>query len=286
MTTLICSVQATHNLNKGWLSILQVSDVHYLVEFKFQVPHHGSDIVFDFDDASLVPNDHEVHRNESPLEKLRSTPLTFPMIFLIQDIGEWGLLEDAFFECRTLASSTLRMGLLMRDIYFAGVFSAINPDSCDTTESTFTFQDDLQDLHEKNTIDDVTSFGLSAKIVGKRASTLGSVAKQQQLLATSTSNTTNANVKAAGASNSSTKGESVDKAKRESVLEKIVCIYCNVAMLSDNTRDFVLHPYVPQTYKKEPMYMCMICVNSWKEYRDKVDIEDGLVLEGTREIII
>lgn len=62
-------------------------------------------------------------------------------------------------------------------------------------------------------------------------------------------------------------------------LPNIICFYCS-SKGSDITNEFLVHPYVPNNFDYNPIYMCTICVNLWKEYRDKAEADDGLKLEG------
>eukprot|EP01035_Chromulina_nebulosa_P019190 gene19190-25036_t len=45
-----------------------------------------------------------------------------------------------------------------------------------------------------------------------------------------------------------------------------------------NDREFLIHPYVPKDYDNTPLYLCIICANNWKDYRDKAEIENSLLL--------
>lgn len=58
------------------------------------------------------------------------------------------------------------------------------------------------------------------------------------------------------------------------------CFYCDISSNVDPSRKFVVHPYVPQSSKSTPIVMCLICLENWKEYRDKAEFEGELILSG------
>jgi hypothetical protein len=64
---------------------------------------------------------------------------------------------------------------------------------------------------------------------------------------------------------------------------EIYCIYCDY-LVTDvaSPREFVVHPFVPVDCFNKPVYMCDICVNNWKDFRDKATQEDILQLPGMR----
>lgn len=68
------------------------------------------------------------------------------------------------------------------------------------------------------------------------------------------------------------------KGKVFDVRSNAKCFYCSVTSAMDCVRKFVVHPYVPQSSKSVPVVMCLICLENWKEYRDKAEFENELIL--------
>jgi len=58
------------------------------------------------------------------------------------------------------------------------------------------------------------------------------------------------------------------------------CFYCDISSTLDPSRKFAVHPYVPQSSKSTAVVMCLICLENWKEYRDKAELENELILNG------
>lgn len=62
--------------------------------------------------------------------------------------------------------------------------------------------------------------------------------------------------------------------------QHVRCVYCMKVKASHIDLEFVIHPYVPITFKNDTIFMCMTCMDNWKEYRDKAEHEFQLILDG------
>ena len=66
----------------------------------------------------------------------------------------------------------------------------------------------------------------------------------------------------------------------EAAAGRAVCAFCFKVRAHEKDLAFVIHPYVPKTFQGQTIYMCSICVENWKEYRDAADHHQQLILEN------
>lgn len=121
--TTVCYVQSTGIVNHGedhhmgTLSLVQVSDVHYIITFVCdslpKTDIRKNKIYFDLDELEILSDKLSTMFDEDVID------------FVVEDKIELSLLLDAIHECREVCELTLRLRSLVRDVYYAGVYNHI-----------------------------------------------------------------------------------------------------------------------------------------------------------------
>lgn len=262
----ICKIKATFRENSGILLLFQVSDTHYIFHFKpssssIIVQGVGGQIlglVFDLEDTIL--KDHSLWRNKSKEETCNLNEgflgHDFPWQFAIVDAFEWDLLQEAYAHSRSLIRTSLRLNSFFRDVYFSGVY---NEKGMIENSQTPDLINVLEKVNATSSLTNWTlpSFGCfcSPDDIKPVEVDRSKCAKQRR------------------------HQETILPKKMKQSEKKIYCIYCKDKFIDHKIREYIIHPYVPQTFHGEDLYLCIICANNWKDYRDKAEIEKMLIVE-------
>ena len=62
-------------------------------------------------------------------------------------------------------------------------------------------------------------------------------------------------------------------------MSEINCVFCGVQKMMETSKDFAVHPYVPATFQNKTIYMCIPCLQNWKEFRQKAINDNQLILK-------
>lgn len=170
-------------------------------------------------------------------------------IFAVQNYIEYNLFRDSILECRMLCEMTLRLSSFARDLYFAGIYSSqvAGEDGVYLSEVLQTIRDQ-QSLPMEFSIFDTLSSNITEENEGT-----GDVNNEESL---SASNRT-----------------------QQHVISDINCVFCGVQKMMEISKDFAVHPYVPATFQNKTIYMCILCLQNWKEFREKAIKDNQLILK-------
>ena len=172
---------------------------------------------------------------------------TFPrgsndrLIFKIEDQVEFSVLTQAREDCQAICDMKLRLNSILRDSYYSGIYSNLDPDA------KLILGDEIDRMKKENPGVFFSSL-LNARLM--RQDTLNS--------------------------SHTTKNED----STAIALADVQCVFCDAPKLIYKELDFLIHPNVPTTSDGKNIYMCSICIENWKEYREIAEHEDQLVLEG------
>ena len=224
----------------GSIVIIKLSDVDFL--FQYESDCRSNVLVSVLDNIVL----------QKDSNRFRVLDGDNPAIFSIDEYSDYLLFEEAVLECRMLSEMVLRLGAVVRDLYYAGIYSSAAADVddfnlCDEILSLGRKEDNSAELKLFDlTFDehDMTRKNIKDDIEGdqKQASS-GSIGAKD-------------------------------------LITNIDCVFCGAQKTMDTAKKFAIHPYVPITFEKKPVYMCLLCLDNWKEYREKAVLDDQLVLEG------
>lgn len=216
---------------EGKLSLLHVNDTIHVIEYK--------------DNERSIAVDIDLVELRSPDSTIR---FTFPrgsndkLVFKVEDESEFYILCKAKEDCQAICDLKLRLNSLLRDAYYSGVYSNLDPDA------KINLNDEMDRLKREN-----PAVHFSA------------------LLNTQDSKPTN---------------NSIHKVYRETSdentvrLSEVSCVFCDSAKLMFKDLEFVLHPNVSQNSANRPVFMCGVCIENWKEFRENAEHEGQLVLPG------
>ena len=172
--------------------------------------------------------------------------------FMTDNIAKYQLFEEAVLECRMLSELVLRLGAVCRDIYYAGMYASSTANGNDLI-----LNEDIQILRERQLLTPGFNIFELPRNDAKNIGVPNIVERDNHRNSIS----------------SCLIAPSAD-------LLNISCVFCRVQKSTEKTLKFAVHPYVPVTFKKEEVYMCLPCMHNWKDYREKAILDDQLVLKG------
>lgn len=162
--------------------------------------------------------------------------------YFVPDRGHLQLFQEAQSDCQLVCNLFLELNSRFRDVYYAALYSELG------VHQTSTIDEELERLQ-------VLSMGkLEREIAGEDESE---------------------NTKPIAAS--STVAKFAKNAKQTATVE---CFYCSKNNTEDDVPDFFNHPYVPLNFDKKHLYMCSICLDNWREYRETAKQDKQLILTG------
>lgn len=253
--TIICSVSARHIVQTATddslfdecvdvvVMIKKVSDTDNLFQYRSNRGEHVILGATDLDDVDIESSTTSIQANFGDYGGCNH------QIFTIEDSVEYSLFREAVLECRMLSEMTLRLGSFVRDIYFAGIYSAQEGGG-----HSFLYSDMIQMLRD------------------------------QQLMPTEFSlfNITNEKVTNEDTTECQTTADDIanviDKRNHHKVTD-MNCVFCGVQKMMEITKEFATHPYVPATFENKNIYMCLPCLQNWKEFREKAIFDKQLILK-------
>ena len=255
--TVVCSVAAKPVIHssiygyaeeiqlEGTISIKRISDVDNLCQCDFVNETALSNKIADLDNLELLGNGNMIRLNfGSPVAADYRT-------FVIENSMEYELFKDAVAECRMLSEMTLRLSSLTRDIYFAGIYSSHLGETKDLL-----LCEALQTMGSQQI--DPSSFSIF------------------QLFDSQSLKSTNDRCDSHLSQNVSSTSGNI----RQHPISEINCVFCGVQQTMEISREFAIHPYVPLTFSKKNIYMCVICLHNWKDFREKAILDNQLVLKN------
>lgn len=218
---------------EGSATLIMMSDTECL--FRFETSRSSENLVAVLDD---------VGRFEGNLFTVFLSGKRFT--FAIVDDVEYCLFVDAIQECRLLVNLAFRLDCLMRDQFFAGVYT------------TFAKDEDNKVLIEgiggvRNNQHSMTTFNLFDPLLQHRKKTI--VIDDHDSV-----------------------DEVIDALSFHDDITNINCIFCNSQKSTEYTKKFYWHPYVPVNSKKQNVYMCYSCICNWKEYRERAVKDNQLIM--------
>lgn len=235
---------AAKELFDGLIMIRKLSDVDYLIQHKEESALATSLKVADLDNLELFEDGSTFRINFGSALSEEDF-----MTFSIEDFEDYSIFNEAVLECRMLSEITLRLGALARDVYFAGVYSSqlVENDSILLSE-------ELHRMRQQQSSSAFNIFQLSSdRLEGQETddeseNDLHDVSK-------------------------------IPTAVQQHNISDMKCVFCGVQKMMEMSKDFAVHPYVPLTFDKKNIYMCIPCLENWRQYRKKATVENLLVLE-------
>lgn len=230
--TELCQVETWSDRfnTQGQLALLHVSDTIHVVEYK----DSERSIAIDIDLIELRDADSTVR-------------FTFPrgsgdrLVFRIDDSAQFSVLRQAREDCQAICDLKLRLNSILRDSYYSGVYSNLDPDA------KLILCDEVERIKKENPGVFFSSLLNSAEVRNDSAN----LAHQR------------------------TKSDG-----NHVILGEVVCVFCDVTKIGNRELDFLVHPYVPKYSSGRHIFMCGICVENWKEYRETAEHEGQLILPG------
>lgn len=216
----------------GRLSLLHVNDTLHVVEYK----DSERSIAVDVDFVELNSLDNTIR-------------FTFPrgsgdrLVFSVEDENEFSILCQAKEDCQAICDLKLRLNSIMRDSYYSGVYSSLDPDG------KIVICDEMDRLKKENPGMNFSSLLNSNE---QRVDMANRLPRQNK--------------------------PAIDANMIH--LSEVVCVFCAAAKLVLKDLDFIIHPNVPKTSSGKSNYMCSVCIENWKEYREIAEHEGQLVLPG------
>ena len=230
---LFVSNTALHNNDDdhidGTIFLKALSDVDFLFEFSTMI--QAENVKVALEDVTII--------DEQILRVLANGEIFY---FSITNNTEYSILDDAIRECRLIADIAFRIDCLVRDRYFAGIYS-----------SSVTAKNDVNLCEE-------------IEIVRNQEEP----AKDFKMYEVSVENLQMAVPKICGVPEDGIIYEETSK---------LTCIFCGAQKIMDMTQKFVLHPYVPVNSERKNLYMCFTCINNWKIYREKAVKDNQIVIK-------
>lgn len=216
---------------EGKLSLLHVNDTIHVMEYK--------------DNERSIAVDIDLVELRSPDSTIR---FTFPrgsndkLVFKVEDESEFYILCKAKEDCQAICDLKLRLNSLLRDAYYSGVYSNLDPDA------KINLNDEMDRLKREN-----PGVHFSALLNAQESKpTNGAIHKVHR--------------------------ESSDENTIR--LPEVVCVFCEFSKSVNKDLEFVLHPNVSQNSANRPVFMCGVCIENWKEFRENAEHEGQLVLAG------
>ena len=280
----------------GRLSILYVNDTLYLIEYK----DSERSITVDLDHVSI----------DSSTGILR---FIFPrnsndeLLFIIEDTLEINSMIHAQQDCQAICELKLRMNSVLRDCYYAGLYTTLDKDA------KIFLCEEIEKLKHNNPSIYFTSL-LNSPIVTRDMKSRPPSSSSSTTMTTSKSTSNYRNNNHGGdnnnhnitvGSNETNKDTNHDNSNSSSnsnndnnnnikqnlnqeinyqymniPITDVICIFCNASRTNNKDLNFIIHPYVSKTSKSKIMYMCNICIENWKDYREKAEHENQLILEN------
>lgn len=246
---MVVTIAARYGNCNGHLILYRRTDTLYTVEFK------------DCDEKVLIQSDIDsVHIDiKSALVRIfePGPDGDVDASFEIPDRRHLQIFHDAQRECQEICNMTLELITRLRDVYYAGVFRSVDAGS--------------------------------EAVVSERMRELQEIAKQSFLRRVSAA-------KPKHHSQSSRRRRKVNNHMMEIAPKQVEsdddpvggelitedgpvrCFYCK--QQSDDSTTHYVHPFVPRDFSQHPIFMCNICIDNWKLYRDDALYESRLVLPG------
>lgn len=225
---------------RGAVTIRKLNDTNYLFQFESECRSHAMVAVLE---NVVLLKDRKIFQVIVE-ENLVS--------FTTDSTAKYELFEEAVLECRMLSELVLRLDAVCRDVYYAGIYA-----SSAANESDLMLSKELQILRDSQVV--TSGFNIFALSANKH--------KNIDVL----------NIKEGDGEGNSL---SISSKTSMDISSNIVCIFCSAQKSNEITEKFAVHPYVPLTFKKEEIYMCLRCMHNWKDYREKAVLDCQLVLEG------
>lgn len=225
-------------VEQGWLNLNRVNDLLYTVDFrpykneKFShLPCYKVDLdSIELDDSCGVISikDSEPYLN-----------------FQALDVTEFNLFQEAKQECEAIINLKLTLATQMRDAYFAGIYSNVNPDD------TLIVADKVDALRKT----------------------------QPNLFFKSLTHPSAITIAKGGQKPKRPIKHNLDSASQY-LIEDINCLYCSSTKTNNPEQNYYIHPYVSLLFNQKPIFFCKLCIVAWKEYRDNVEHDNELILEN------
>jgi hypothetical protein len=165
------------------------------------------------------------------------------VFYYIPDRQHLQIFHDAQRECQEICNYTLELLCRLRDVYFAGIYTQLRPGD------DIIVSQDLQALQEESRVKFLENMKNRKKTPKKRAS----LTIEPSNISTELCNGLEEND------------------------QLISCFYCDT---DGDDVQYVIHPYVPRNIHYQRIYMCTICIENWKFYRDFAISESQLILPG------
>lgn len=230
---LFVSNTSLHNNNDdhidGTIFLRSLSDVDYLFEFSTMI--QAENVKVALEDVTII--------DEQILRILANDEIFF---FSITNNMEYSILDDAIRQCRLTADLAFRIECLVRDRYFAGIYSASL-----TERNDINLCEEIQILRNQH-----------------------EPSKDFKVYDISVENLQMAMPKICGVPEDGIMYEEISK---------LTCIFCGTQKTMDITQKFVLHPYVPLNSERRNLYMCHPCITNWKIYREKAVDDNQIVIK-------
>lgn len=213
----------------GTIYLKALSDVDFLLEFSTMI--QAENVKVALEDVTII--------DDQILRVLANGDIFY---FSVTNNMEYVILDDAIRECRLLADIAFRIDCLVRDRYFAGVYS-----SSVTEKNDILLCEGVQDI--KSQQQSSADFRIYEVSLENLQMAMPKIC------------------------------DAVENGIIYEEISRLTCIFCGAQKIMDIAQKFVLHPYVPVNSERRNLYMCFPCINNWRIYREKAVNDDQIVLQ-------
>ena len=284
MATVVCCFAALWECDQGKhrtgdLLLVQLSDTDHLLKFVPTDPssapvstdtssvHESYDNscaqTIDIDDAEFFDAKCNIIFNKDPfnVQKNLSKKDYTKVLGTVHmtDNAHYRLFKEAVLECREVCELALRWEAVVRDVYYAGIYSSLSKDH------NILLANEITKLHNNDSNFKICKIpaheGLHTYIddtpIDDRG--MGIITKDEIR-------------KARFALVEDVDNEYIDKGV------PITCVFCDMTSEKNISLQYYFHPYALNNFDSSPIFMCSICITNWKKYRDVAEKENRLIL--------
>ncbi len=275
MATVVCCFTALWEGDQGQITgdilLMQLSDTDHLLKFvptDTKTSSASSDncyVSIDIDDAEFFDAKCNIIFNKDPFNVRKNmNNKDFKKILgtvHINDGAHYRLFKEAVIECKEVTELALRWEAVVRDVYYAGVYSSMSKDN------HVLLANEITKLHNND-----SNFKICKIPVHEGLHTyINNTSMDDKGMGIITKDEIR---KARFALVEDIDNEYIDKGV------PISCVFCDMTSEKNINLQYYFHPYTLKNFDSSPIFMCAVCIANWKKYRDIAEKENRLILEN------
>ena len=271
MATVVCCFAALWEGDQGQITgdilLMQLSDTDHLLKFvpNSMKTNSASTVAIDIDDVEFFDakcdiifnkDQFNVHKNMNNKDYKKVIGTAH-----ISNGAHYRLLKEAIVECKEVCALALRWEAIVRDVYYAGIYSSLSKDN------HVLLTDEITKLHNND-----SNFNICKIPVHEGLHTyINNTSMDDKGMGIITKDEIR---KARFALVEDIDNEYIDKGV------PISCVFCDMTSEKNISLQYYFHPYTLKNVDSSPIFMCAVCIANWKKYRDIAEKENRLILEN------